>query len=326
MAGFKKILLIRFSSIGDIVLTSPVPRALKSCWPEAEIHFLTKPAFVSLISGLEQIDKIHSLSENLEETIRILKGENFDQVIDLHRSIRSGMVCRKLGKPTKVISKSRFRTWLYVKLKFGKLPGTHVVERYFQTLSALGCKATPGPLEIVINNEDLKIAEQALDGKFKVKPVAIVLGATWFTKRWPTIFFIDLINRMNLPVILIGGQTDRKEADEIIAGINSPVFDAVGNFSLLQSAALMKSCRFVITHDTGFMHIAAALKLKIFSIWGQTVPALGFSPWMADNTIIENKNLACRPCSKIGFDKCPKGHFRCMMEITPEMVYKIISE
>ncbi len=153
----------------------------------------------------------------------------------------------------------------------------------------------------------------------------VVLGGKFATKKWPTAYFIQLLNDLQRPVILLGGPDEAAEASEISQALTIPHHNAVGKVDLLQSAALMAASTFVITHDTGLMHIAVALKLPTVSIWGSTVPELGFAPYRSPNAlIVQHPGLSCRPCSKLGHAKCPKGHFKCMNELTPEMVLKAI--
>jgi ADP-heptose:LPS heptosyltransferase len=147
--------------------------------------------------------------------------------------------------------------------------------------------------------------------------IGFVIGAKHFTKQLPVEKIISICKKINKPIILLGGKEDAARAEMIENAVGKNIFNACGKYNLNQSASLIKQATKVITHDTGLMHIAAAFKKEIISVWGNTVPAFGFTPYLPDpnSRMVEVKNLSCRPCSKIGYDKCPKGHFKCMMEI-----------
>ncbi len=321
----KKILVIRLSSIGDIVLTSPVIRALHTCFPGAQIHFLTKKAFAGLVQHHPHIDKVHLYAGDLSATIRELKAEGFDQVVDLHRNIRSRRIKLQLGVAATTYSKDRWPVLLHTKLGLGSLPDVHTVARYARAITPLGCQLDDKGLDFYLPDEARILAKEIVGRYFSEKPVAVVLGGNYFTKRWPKEYFVELLNGLGLPVLLLGGKPESEDAKWIEERLKVQCLNAVAQYDLLLSAALLEKCQFVITHDTGLMHIATALRLSIYSIWGNTVPELGFAPYKAvHSVIIENKALQCRPCSKLGYEKCPKGHFKCMRELVPAKVLDAI--
>lgn len=313
-----KILIIRFSSIGDIVLTSPVVRCLKQQL-KAEIHFLTKKSFASLVENNPNVDKVFSIDKNVDEVVVDLKKENYDQVIDLHHNLRSMQVKRALGKPSKSFNKLNIEKWLLVNLKINRLPDKNIVDRYSETVSHLGVKNDMKGLDFFIPKKD-EVEISSLPEIFQKGYIAFVIGAKHNTKKLPVEKIISICKKLERPVILIGGKEDFEKGEKILS--NSELrtlnlFNACGKYNIQQSASLIKQAEKVITHDTGMMHIAAAFKKNIISVWGNTVPEFGMYPYLADENskIVEVKNLSCRPCSKIGFEKCPKGHFKCMNEI-----------
>ena len=323
-----KVLLIRFSSIGDILLTSPVIRSLKQARPELELHFVTKKAFKDLLSDNPHLDKLHLLDGSLFSLISQLRVEKYDYVLDLHRNLRTRIIKAALMRPSKSFNKENGKKYLLVRKK--KITGEidHIVKRYGETLSALKVRLDKEGLELHLPNrvvEEAKMKSQPFFGKHP-KVLAVVLGANYKTKRWVVDYFPLLLNKLGLPVLLIGGKDTWEDATLISSKLQVPVLDIVGKEKLLVSAAMMKNCDAVLTHDTGFMHIAAAFKQKVFSIWGSTVPELGMTPYKTESYLIENRNINCRPCSKIGFDKCPKGHFNCMNSLTPEIVLREIQK
>jgi lipopolysaccharide heptosyltransferase II len=314
-----KILILRFSSIGDIVLTSPVVRCLKLQLKNSEIHYLTKKAFASIVENNPNIDKAFSFEKDVIEVLPELKKENYDLVIDLHNNLRSMQVKRALGKPSKSFNKLNIEKWLMVNLKINRLPEKHIVDRYLETVAHLGVKNDLNGLEIFIDAKN-EVAVSSLPKEFHDGFIAFVIGAKHNTKKLPVEKIISICKRLNRPIILIGGKEDVEAGEEIEARVKnqeSRIYNSCGKYNLQQSASLIKQAEKVITHDTGFMHIAAAFKKNIISVWGNTVPEFGMYPYMPGegSKIVEVKNLSCRPCSKIGFEKCPKGHFKCMNEI-----------
>lgn len=312
----QKILIIRFSSIGDIVLTTPVIRCLKLQRPETEIHYITKRAFKGILEHNPYITKIHVIEKDVKEVIKELKKENFDLVIDLHKNLRSSELKLYLGKPSRAFKKLNFRKWLLVNFKMNSMPDLHVADRYIQTVEHLGVKNDNKGLDYFIPSTD-EVQLSSLPSTFQNGYTAFVIGAKHFTKQLPVEKIISIIRKMNSPVILLGGKEDAERAAKISQALGELVYNACGNYNLNQSASLVKQASRVISHDTGLMHIASAFKKELLSVWGNTVPAFGFSPYLPgpDSKIVEVKGLSCRPCSKIGYDKCPKGHFKCMMEI-----------
>lgn len=314
--GHKKILIIRFSSIGDIVLTTPVVRCLKQQLPDAEVHYLTKRSFKGIVEHNPFITKVHSIEKNVNEVIAELKSHNFDFVIDLHNNIRSLQVKTALGKPSSTFKKLNFKKWLLVNFKINKMPNQHVVDRYMQTLDKLGVKNDLQGLDYFIPEKD-EVNVALFPKTHQAEYIGFVIGAKHATKQLPVEKIIGICKQLNQPIVLLGGKEDIDNANIIEKAVGANIYNACGKFNLNQSASIIKQATKIITHDTGLMHIAAAFKKEIISVWGNTVPALGFSPYLPAiaSKMVEVKNLSCRPCSKIGYKKCPKGHFKCMMLI-----------
>ncbi|MBL7965731.1 MAG: glycosyltransferase family 9 protein [Prolixibacteraceae bacterium] len=316
-----KFLIIRFSSIGDIVLTSPVVRCLKTQFPEAEIHYLTKKRNADLLQANPYIDQIHLLDDSLSKTIRELKAQRFDFIIDLHNNIRSLRV--KLALQTRSVSfnKLNFRKFFLTRLKLNLMPEMHIVDRNMATLSRFNIANDGRGLEHFIPEED-EFSIDELPGNFRNGYVALVLAGTYFTKRMPAAKYKGLITGTDYPFVLLGGKSERLLADEIRSWGTTNVADFTGKLRFNQSASLVKNARLVIANDTGLMHIAAAFHKKILSVWGNTTPELGMYPYLpgAGSEILEVKGLKCRPCSKLGYHECPQKHFRCMMDIPEENI------
>jgi heptosyltransferase-2 len=306
-----KILILRFSSIGDIVLTSPVPRCIKTQHPEHTVHFATKEIFAGLLKNNPYIDKLHLLGDDLNALIRELKEEKFDLILDLHHNLRTRIIRTSLRVKTHAFDKLNWEKWLMVMFKINVLPYEHIVDRYLDTAHELGVVNDGKGLDYFIpHNTDLSGFE--LPETYEV----YALGAQHNTKKLSPAKQIELINTLKGPVVLIGGKDDMNAGAALQKNCSNAI-DLCGKLSIDQSALLMKNSQRVFAHDTGMMHIAAALQKPVVSIWGNTIPEFGMYPYYGEKQLegcitLEVQELPCRPCSKIGFEKCPKGHFNCM--------------
>ena len=315
----KKVLIIRFSSIGDIVLTTPVIRCVKEQL-NCEVHFLTKKSFETILVLNPHLDKIYTINNKVSEVLPQLKSENYDAIIDLHKNLRTLQVRWALRVPYFSFDKLNWEKWMMVNFKINRLPKIHIVDRYMAAVKELGVKYDGKGLE------PLKTEEQPLEDK-----VVFVIGGAHATKRLPVAKIISICSKINMPIILLGGKEDEGVGEKTVLAINEDrVINMCGKTTLQESIQLIKNAKKVITHDTGMMHIAASFQKEIISIWGNTIPEFGMTPFYADgivrNTIVQVENLSCRPCSKIGFEKCPKGHFKCMMEIDEGKVVQALKE
>lgn len=314
-----KILVIRFSSIGDIVLTTPVLRCLKNQLDgDVELHYLTKKQYATIIENNPNVNKVYTIEKSTNEVIDELKNEHYDYVVDLHKNLRSNRVKKALKVLSFSFDKLNYQKWLLTNFKINKLPKIHIVQRYLNAVKALGVENDNKGLEYYIPKKD-EVSLTELPLKHQKGYIAFAVGAQHATKRLPTHKIVEICKQINQPIVLLGGKEDEANANKIVQQCGELVYSACGKFNLNQSASLVKQAKSIITHDTGLMHIAAALNVKTISVWGNTVPDFGMYPYFPENpkqfTIVENNNLNCRPCSKIGHDKCPKKHFKCMEEI-----------
>lgn len=320
-----KILLIRFSSIGDIVLTTPVIRCIKrQLDDDVDLHVLTKDKFASLSHNNPYIDKTFELSNSLHELIKELKREEYDYIVDLQKNNRSKRVCLALGCEHHSFHKLDFKKMLLTTFKINKLPDVHVVDRYFDAVEPLGVQNDGRGLEFYISETNM-MQEPDVPEEFRNGFYAIVVGGSYNTKVMPAEKVIEIIEKLDEPVILLGGPGDMQRAKVIADAVGENVWNPVGLLNLEQSASIIKMSKAVLTGDTGMMHIAAALRKPVVSVWGNTVPEFGMYQYYPKNLdvksqIIEIKGLKCRPCSKLGHKKCPKGHFKCMNLINTDEV------
>lgn len=297
------------------MLTTPVIRCIKQQLPETELHVLTKSSYRPIYAANPFINKVHELQGNMKELVNQLRKEHYDYVVDLHKNWRSLRVRMALHKPSSSFSKLDFQKFLYTKLKMGKLPQMHIVDRYFKAVEKLGVQNDGQGLDFFFNEGD-ELHFEDLPEAFRDGFVAVVIGGQHVTKMLPEDKVVEVCDALDYPVILVGGPEDAARGERIKEKVGSYVGNSCGTLTLGQSASLIQLADAVITNDTGMMHIAAALRKPIVSVWGNTVPEFGMYPYLPQGMrpaiIVENRDLKCRPCDKLGYAKCPKGHFNCM--------------
>ncbi len=341
-----KTLVIRFSSVGDIVLSSPLVRAIRQRYPNADVDFLVKDIHADLVRHNPHLTSIltfpnHGGIRDLLTLRRELRRRRYDTILDIHGSLRSRALTFGLRGVRRVRKRILARTILiYCKRDlyrfFGGAPG--VAERYLETFPVESAEGGTPELELFIPS-DIQARARALLATRGVAPEAGMIGicpsARHWTKIWPEERFASLAaalaRQWNAPVILFGGADDQERCGRIAASIaaTSPettTLDLSGACSLLETAALMDFCSVIVTNDSGLMHIASARKRPVVAIFGSTVRQFGFYPVGPRHRVVEVAHLPCRPCSHIGRSACPRGHFRCMLDVTPERVLETVSE
>lgn len=319
-----KVLVIRFSSIGDIVLCSPVFRTLKT-QKNVEVHWLTKSNFAFINEHNPFIDKIHTYSGDFKSTLAQLKSENFDLVIDLHKNLRSLRFRMSLGCPNFSFDKINFEKWVLVNFQIDLIKEPrHLVDRYFASLQKIGITNDGRGLDYFYGSETQNpIPVQ--------KYIVYGIGGTYPTKKMPASEIIKHFANLPYPLVLLGGKTEVEAGEEISSALGDRCLNFVNQCNLHTSAKIIEEAVFLISHDTATMHIGAALNQKILSVWGATAPPLGMTPYLPthllDQTIaLEHPNLSCHPCSKLGHQKCPKGHFKCLTDLSPDHVQPLIEK
>lgn len=309
-----KFLILRFSSIGDIVLTTPVIRCLKKQYPNAEVHYFTKRKFGFLLEDNPYVDKLWLLEDSFNKILPALRNENYDYIIDLHTNLRTLKIKLLLGKTSFSFEKLNVQKFLLTNFKINYLPDEHIVDRYMATIKTLNVENDNAGLDYFIPFKD-NVEAEWLPETHRQNFAAYAIGGQHFTKKLPANRMIELCRKINHPVILLGGKEDFDQGEIVRTALGDDlIFNACGMYNFNQSASIIQRARIVFSHDTGLMHVAAAFKKRIYSIWGNTVPAFGMYPYKTSFEVIENNDLNCRPCSKIGYKKCPKKHFKCMNE------------
>lgn len=323
----KRILVLRFSSIGDIVLTTPVLRCIKEQWTEpVELHFLCKDAFREVVEFNPHIDRLWTYSNKPHELAGKLRQQQFDLVVDLQHNRRSVLLTRKLGAPFRRLNKLNLRKWIIVNLGIDLLPKRHVVERYMDTVRSFGISEDGRGCEYFL--PESARGKHMLPDAFQSGYVLFALGGAHEGKRMSVPQWREIINQTRSPIVLVGGMADRNDADLILgSGMKKEVVDLCGKISLSESAALARDAQAVLSGDTGMMHIAACFRKKILSVWGCTVPEFGMYPYLPDpeSVIMEPRELKKRPCSKLG-NRCKYGmENRCIIHNQPAQIAETLN-
>jgi ADP-heptose:LPS heptosyltransferase len=322
-----KILIIRFSSIGDIVLTTPAIRCAKLQIPDAQIHFLCKKSMKDVTIANPYIDQFHYYDNNMKVLINQLREERFDYIIDLHKNFRSYTITRALRVRCFSYQKQSVQKFLLTKLHINTMTGRHISLRSLDALKKLNVKDDGMGLDYFIPKES-EIRVDDLPITHQLGYLAVVIGASYKTKKLPVTKLIHLCSLISYPVILVGGPEDSNEGLEVSSTDPVKIYNSCGKFSLNESADIIRKAKLIISHDTGMQYIAAAFQKKILAVWGGTSPKLDVEPFYGTSTLSKHKNilvpsLSCQPCSNYGTRTCPKGHFRCMNDQDTEAIARM---
>ncbi len=340
-----KTVVLRLSSIGDIVLSSPLLRVLRTAvGKNARIDYVVRKEYAELVRFSHHLSIVHEYDAStgyagLQTLARQLREERYDLVIDIHDSIRTKLLrtaCR--GKDVVVMDKRKLERWLLVNLKRNAYSDAlTVAERYIETVEPYGIRNDGKGLEIFIPDSTLFEVSGKM-GKLRLnefeKVIGICPGSKHFTKRWQKEKFaavaIRAAREFHAKILLFGGPEEREDCtfvqNEIVRHVSErSVTNFAGEYSLLESAAALEFCDAVVTNDSGLMHLAAAKQKKIVALFGSTVREFGFAPYGTESVVIEETGLECRPCTHIGRNSCPKGHFRCMSDISADRVFAALS-
>lgn len=342
-----KILIIRLSSMGDVILSSVLPLQIKKKYPNSEIHFVVDKHFAEVYKYNPRIDKLieYDKSATLKEIVD-LKNELknnldtgfYDIVIDLQRNLRSKIFRSGLSKSYLYVHKLRLHKLSLVYAKKSLLKQIiPIPDLYINTAQSLGIDNENAHLELWFPEEESNIYPPLLKNEYDESQsedivISIAPGAFHKTKRLPEEKFVELINKLinqrKFKINIIGGIKDKKVTDFIKSKINGEINDFSESKSILKTAEVIDKSDLVISNDTGIMHIAAARKVPVIAIFGSTVKEFGFIPYQTKFKIIE-KELPCRPCTHIGREECPKYHFNCMNLIEVDeiisSIYKLLN-
>lgn len=293
------------------------------------MHFLTKQSFAPIVENNPYVDKVHVLAPGWQSLVKEIKNEKYDYIIDLHHNLRTLRLKQALKIKSYAFDKLNIKKWIYTNLKWNLLPQLHIVDRYIKTVEPFGVKNDGEGLDYFIPAKD-EVKQKDIPASHHAGFIGIVIGAAHFTKKLPVEKLKELCSKINHPLVILGGKEDAAAGNEIASADPVKIYNACGKFSINESADLVRKAKLIITHDTGLMHIAAAFKKPIISVWGNTVPEFGMYPYYGNfqipNSIFQINGLRCRPCSKIGYSKCPKGHFKCMRQISTGEIAESVNQ
>ena len=318
-----RLLFIRFSAIGDIVLASPALRCAKQQIPGVEIHFLTKKSMKAVTEANPYVDHFHYFENDLTATIQELKAFSFDYIIDLHKNLRSLRIRKALGVPYLSYNKLSVEKFLLTKFGVNRMPERHISLRSVDTLAPLGVTYDGKGLDYFVPSGT---SEPSF---FPGGYVALVIGASYFTKKLPLDSLKEVCSQIPHPIVLVGGKEEFADGVALSAIDPSRIVNTCGAYSLHESALIVSKARLVISHDTGMLYIACAFDKNIMAIWGATSPALQVEPLMPAESsarVFQSivPDLTCQPCSNFGTKTCPKGHFDCMKkQDLPSIIRKV---
>lgn len=343
MNSSPKTLIIRFSSVGDIVLSSPLVRGVRRRFPQSQIDYVTRAEYAQLVKFNPNLNLTYEFDaskgfDGLRALKRVLRTEGYDLIIDIHNSLRSRFL-RSIREVEQIVRFDK-RIWeRSVLVKFKKNLYKDVVsvaDRYLEPLSKLGIEPDGKGLELHIPDEILFGVSSSI-AKLRLARFEKVIGlcptSRHFTKRWPAGSYARLgqllVQRLNAKILIFGGPDEVYQTSEIAQAIESwagpeRATNFSGQTSLLETAAAMEYCDVLITNDSGLMHVAAAMKKNVVAIFGSTVREFGFFPVGTRSVVLERAGLYCRPCSHIGRASCPEGHLRCLTEIGEDEVYAAV--
>lgn len=334
----RKILVIRFSSLGDVLLCTPILDVLRKNFPLTEIHFLTKKICSPILKNNPNINRLilYDGESPFYWRERIQK-EGYDFVVDLHNSLRSRLIryCT-FGVRFGIYHKPYFKRWVLIHLKKNlfEQPPPHITERYLGALKPLDIveKSSLPQRPTLIPVEEIPTAAEEF---LRQDTIAMAPGSRWFTKQWPPEYFARLIEgiweyRPELQVLLLGGKEEREIGNQILQSIpherQAQLFNGIGEFSLDESFAVLAQCRLLVCNDSSLMHAATALpkEIPVVALFLSTVREFGFYPMGRHSIVLQAPKISCRPCDHKGLARCPKKHFRCGYELKPEQVLEVV--
>lgn len=337
--NYKKILIIRLSSIGDIILASPLIRLLKKKFNQAKIDMVVCTEFEELICANPNINQVILFNRKtglggLLKLCKKIREEEYDLIIDIHKKLRSFFICLTSGAKQKTsYNKHSFLRFLLVKFKvncYKEIP--FISNLYLKSIEKFGIVDDGGGLEFYITPSKEAVILELLRIEEVSKAdilIGIAPGAHWYTKRWFKERFIELANlliqRKKAKIVIFGGKEEVELSNEIKAALLHKPIIAAGKLSLMETAALLRRCKVLITNDTGIMHIGAAVKTPVVAIFGPTVGEFGYYPYRVANRVI-SKSLPCKPCTTKGTSKCKINTFDCMRFISTNEVLEAVEE
>ncbi|GAC1343348.1 MAG: lipopolysaccharide heptosyltransferase II [Myxococcales bacterium] len=325
----RRILVIRLTALGDVLLATPAVRALREAHPRARIDWLTQAAYAPLLEGLPFVDQVlryeRSRDRGVAGTLRLfrtLRARGYDAVVDLQRKPRTAIIAAASGAGVRTAAHRRtFRGLLAAGMGRDRpLRGPHQTVRYASAVAPLGAgQGVPGPLQIGLSPAVRAEAEAEVDkllGGPRQPMVALAPGAAHATKRWSPLRFAEVGSQLaagGRDLVLVGGPADAAELDELRAGLGAlPAIDARW-LGLPALAVLLSRCAVVLSNDSGPVHLAQAVGTPVVDVFGPTEP-LRWAP-RGPRARVVTLQLSCSPCTNHGGARCPLGHHACMRDL-----------
>ena len=330
-----KILVIRFSSLGDIILLSCIFREIKKQFSDANIVFMTSREFEDIYKKNPHIAKIYAFDRKdgvgeLFRARRYLKQQKFDLVIDAHRSLRSYLVCFQNTKKKTVVNKRTVSRYLQIYWKNKPKEIVNQRDAYLQWLKKYNKKEEiNNKTEFFLNPKDQSEVRNFFYSYYldSAKLIVIAMGAKYFNKCWPAVYWHGLVEKMKkekLQVVLIGSANDKKTVPNYSKVAAKCSLDLTGKLSLQESAALLAKAKLLVCSDSAPLHLAEAVGTPVVAIFGPTTAGFGFAPFLANSHLLEVE-LACKPCSAHGAKKCiNKLEKECMKLVRVEDVWNAV--
>ena len=319
--GLKRILIIRLSAMGDVLLTTPLVRSVKARYPEARIDFLVKEDYAPLLRTNRHLDNLLLFSPEsgffeIRRILQKIRETEYDAILDLQVNLRSLIFRAFSGARRRIHHRpDRWRRFLLVHFGRGLQSVFQPVPlRFFDSISSLNVEDDGGGLDLIVEEGAKQTAVSVLG---EGRRIALAPGASRFTKRWPAEGFAEVgahFQEKGNKVVLLGGEDDRDVCEEVARRMQKAPLNVAGRFLLQETAAAIAGSDLLISNDTGLMHMGAALRKPVVAVFGPTTAHLGFAPFRTSSVVVE-RPLSCRPCSYHGTERCPKGHFKCMEEI-----------
>ncbi len=334
---FSRILVLRLSSIGDIVLTIPLLRHLSQRFPSATIDFVIKKEFSDLMKSNPYINKLMIVDKDegwsgLERLKSKIKAQEYQLILDVHNNPRTRYLTLFLNGTIRRYKKYRLLRFLLIKFKYNLYERIIPVHRRYLNTIAEWVHDIDSDLEFHLDADADKSINELIQSKnFSSQQihVALVPGAGFANKRWPVHYFAQLARKLQSlgwQIWLLGSPQERFLGEQIEKLGNSDAINLMGQLTLMQSASVLARMSAVVSNDSGLMHIADALKYPVVAIFGPTTRELGFYPVNPNSRVVEHEHMPCRPCTHMGAENCPKDHFRCMLELTPDVVSDKLAE
>ena len=310
-----KILVIRLSSFGDIILTFPFIKELKAKFPDSQIHFISKVEFSGIPELNPYLDKIYTVNNNLNEIRRLIKSEKYDFIFDLHKNLRSIYLSSFQNAKVLRYKKNNLKKLLLVYLKLNLFKDIiPVYKKYLLTLRDLFENVNYEFLASELNIPETISGPQPY--------IIISPSSKHFTKTYPKERFLEIINRDTSKKYILTGSDSKKDTEicKFLEDKSSNTTNLCGKLTIPQLAEYIKKSEYVISNDSGVMHLAEALNKPVYVFFGSTVKEFGFYPQLRSSAVFENKTIRCRPCARSGRSSCPKKHFKCMLEINQDVI------